>query len=492
MVLLPAVALGDWMSPLLRNLSNSAPAPNGAVCVSVDVTEAPYHWGELTATLFYSTDNQSSWQSVPMTLVGGEGYDSTYEAGFALPGSGVVHYYVRASNGTNYATGAPFNGTDSWPAPDCYMADFAPEEAGDAFNNPHGDYLDLTSAALGYSDGWFYSRLTNNSNSWPTSGGILGPWFAYSAGFANNDADSDTWGYSMTFVNLLGIYRTGFYELNKHTESFERIGDVEAYTSGNRLVMRCRLSDLIVRPHWGTWPIKSGCLKVVKAETRSGNASLQYVMHDTTFPAVYYIDRSPSFTIGANRVPVLSQAGVTPRTGDAATPFWFSVCYADPDTNPPVRRALVVDSDTFDLAAAHHCYWRTTAFDIRRGGFGPGWHRFHFTFSDGMAEVATQPDSFFVGTNAIVEIPAAIPEGIVASPNPFTDRVRLAFPRLARAIEIVDAAGRRVRTFGAPGADGSVSWDGTDETGRALSPGVFFLRESDGPLRRLLVKLGRR
>jgi hypothetical protein len=75
-------------------------------------------------------------------------------------------------------------------------------------------------------------------------------------------------------------------------------------------------------------------------------------------------------------------------------------------------------------------------------------------------------------------------------PNPFTDRGRIAFtlPRDAAVdLTVHDVAGRRVRLLRSgplPAGRHEVAWAGRDERGRAVAPGVYFLRlEADGETR---------
>ncbi|HMB70259.1 MAG TPA: S8 family serine peptidase [bacterium] len=74
---------------------------------------------------------------------------------------------------------------------------------------------------------------------------------------------------------------------------------------------------------------------------------------------------------------------------------------------------------------------------------------------------------------------------IRAYPNPSVGATTLAWslPRheAIRSLEIVDAAGRRVRTVSAPGGgggghEGAVSWDGRDDGARPVPGGVYFAR----------------
>jgi flagellar hook assembly protein FlgD len=65
---------------------------------------------------------------------------------------------------------------------------------------------------------------------------------------------------------------------------------------------------------------------------------------------------------------------------------------------------------------------------------------------------------------------------IAAYPNPFTTRTRLALPKNARRVRVFDLSGRAVRTLeGAP----VLTWDGSDDAGRALPGGVYWVRAED-------------
>jgi len=74
--------------------------------------------------------------------------------------------------------------------------------------------------------------------------------------------------------------------------------------------------------------------------------------------------------------------------------------------------------------------------------------------------------------------------GLTVSPNPFHSRTTISL-RLTidgpRGIAVFDAAGRLVRTLSVAGLPrlSSVSWDGTDESGRYLPAGVYYARSRD-------------
>jgi flagellar hook assembly protein FlgD len=80
------------------------------------------------------------------------------------------------------------------------------------------------------------------------------------------------------------------------------------------------------------------------------------------------------------------------------------------------------------------------------------------------------------------DAPAAIAFGLRAHPNPARGAATIAFdlPRAGDVeLALYDLAGRRVRTLarGAlPGGRHQVAWDGRDDRGRNVAPGVYLCR----------------
>jgi hypothetical protein len=78
--------------------------------------------------------------------------------------------------------------------------------------------------------------------------------------------------------------------------------------------------------------------------------------------------------------------------------------------------------------------------------------------------------------------PTASPDPLDAFPNPFTEGTTVSF-RTAESgmvrMEIYDTAGRLVRSLGpryAARGPHRVSWDGRDESGAGVAPGIYFAR----------------
>ncbi|MFO7675698.1 MAG: hypothetical protein R6X12_05245 [bacterium] len=475
---------GAWTAPVLSNVSSSAPPPGGTVVVQADIA-GPVEDDNITAWVNWSTNAGASWSRADMARLALPGWDSTWQGGFTLPGSGTVLWYVQSEDGANWATQGPKNAADAWPPAPALLAPVAFEPAGDMVNNPPGNWLDLTDVRFGISDAWIYARVTNNHTSWPVSTTIPLRWYLYAVGFRNPDAAQDTFSFVLAYGNILGLYQPGLYVINGYTSEFERVGDIEYNTAGNVLSMRCRIADLATHPKFGPWPIPSGHLRAARGDTRSVDINQNATLHDTSNQSRWYVDRSPGFVVGQNRSPVLSLPTVVPRQGGPSTEFAFSADYTDPDTNLPVLRKLVVGADTIELVPNGHRWHRPVVFGDRRGGFAPGVHRFHFLFSDGLATVTSGPDSFVVtDTTAVAELPPA-PVGFTAAPNPFRHAVELLIPPGWQGAVLFAPSGRLVRRF----LPGRQRWDGTDESGRPVPSGVYFLRAGAGAAGLRLLRL---
>jgi len=375
-----------------ENICNSAPSPNSVIEVNTDINIFPQD--STSVRLFYSTNNQASWTEIPMETIQLPGYENTWQGNFLSPASGTVWYYLQADKEPLRASQSPCNTNDVWPPPDNLLSWVAIEPAGDTFNNPEGPWLDLTGLWLGYSDTYFYFRITNNYNSWPTSGGLL-KWYSYAVGFVNPDAPSDSWIFAPVYVNAWPIMQFGLYAINRYTGALPtKISDIEYQTSGNRLDMRCRIDSLTRDTRFGPWPNTAGYL-VAAANTQTITAT-GATLKDTTVPTLWFGSQTQLMTVGQNTPPQISTPRVRPTRGTGETQFFFSVHYLDADNNLPLIHALIVDDDTFELIPSGHNYSNGVNFTVTLSGFQVEWRRFFFLFNDGMAMVASPVDSFFV------------------------------------------------------------------------------------------------
>lgn len=120
------------------------------------------------------------------------------------------------------------------------------------------------------------------------------------------------------------------------------------------------------------------------------------------------------------------------------------------------------------------------------------------TAANGGGEIRGQIDRL-PGAAAILDVPVAPRAGgsLAAAPNPFVRRTVLSF-QLARtgrvSLSVVSVDGRRVRRFAdalfAPGAH-SLEWDGLDDDGHRVAPGVYFavVETADGKRTTRLARL---
>jgi len=81
------------------------------------------------------------------------------------------------------------------------------------------------------------------------------------------------------------------------------------------------------------------------------------------------------------------------------------------------------------------------------------------------------------GRDAVAAVPGAVTGRVVASPNPFRDRVRFGSDGTGPVrVELYAADGRLVYADEQVGAGARLVWDGRDANGRPAAPGVYFGR----------------
>jgi aminopeptidase N len=101
-----------------------------------------------------------------------------------------------------------------------------------------------------------------------------------------------------------------------------------------------------------------------------------------------------------------------------------------------------------------------------------------FPVSAQPVSVALDPANKMLDENtldATTAVEPVAPARLSAWPNPFRDRLNLAGAAPRVTIDVFDVRGRRVRSL-ATGAAGDLAWDGRDDAGLRLAPGVYFLR----------------
>lgn len=381
--------------PFIYDVCNSAPPPNSTVWFNVDILDTlggqPV---QSTVTLWYSFDNQSSWNSSSMMPIDTIGYKITYETDIVVLGSGVVYYFIRAQNSNGYyGTQSPINIGNIFPTPANLLVSTCDEVIGDTTGGAAGPWLDLTGCWAGYSQDWLYIKLSNNGGGWPWyENFIFGPWYIYGGGVYNPEAPSDTFAYTLARVDN-PIMSSCLLKINQYTGDFWDIGNIDETTNADSLWLRCSFADLVNDPHFGPWPNTSGLYL-------SGGTSTFYIsgdleLNDYAEPGRFYRE-TPTFTVGSNTPPVLTNPMVTPQIGGPTTIFNFSVTYTDADNNLPTLKDVVIDGMGYQMSSDDHSYSDGSDFTFSETSFSVGDHYFYFQFSDGIDTVTTSEDTFKV------------------------------------------------------------------------------------------------
>ena len=195
---------------------------------------------------------------------------------------------------------------------------------------------------------------------------------------------------------------------------------------------------------------------------------------------------------------VRTKVALAPPTGHLRTQVEFEArIHNDPFTGVPTRRdpaiyspALQVTQPSVELALP--LSWPARGYRVRSRLVmrSPYFQRTRWTTPEGHAtgDVDVRPSGSVVGIEPPVPGPGNGPALRIArvAPNPTgsSSRIDFTLPAAGRvAIAIHDVRGARVRLLAdgpAPAGSGSVAWDGLDDAGRAVAPGVYFVELRTG------------
>ncbi len=140
---------------------------------------------------------------------------------------------------------------------------------------------------------------------------------------------------------------------------------------------------------------------------------------------------------------------------------------------PPVLLTDTLSTVSFRFPSVSERFddtvWITYMGDLQAGFFVQG----EGQATENPIFVHKVPLSAFIG---IAESKSEPPPTISCYPNPFSRRVRLSltFPTNTADLKIYDASGKVVKKFSP--VKNNLTWDGTDENGRTLPKGIYFLK----------------
>ncbi len=189
------------------------------------------------------------------------------------------------------------------------------------------------------------------------------------------------------------------------------------------------------------------------------------------------VDRPPTVVLLA------PAAGDTLAPGDTLTVRWEA---SDPDEVTAVEVALV-QGGRAPLTLARVAAEAGAAGVVVPCGAWPGDGALRVTACD---EHGTQRDQAWA--DAAVQIRATTCNGgpgtpLLAAPNPFRGAIRISGPAGTR-VTIFDLSGRRRRAAVLDGG-GAFAWDGRDDSGRPVAPGLYFARAGSATRLTKLVRI---
>lgn len=362
-------------------------SPNAQTWFQYDIPDSIFYSPSTIYQLLYRETGAGSWSQTPMNIIyrACTSWTVSGSTNF-VPPSGNLEYYFRSETDTIVVSQSPKNTANTFPAPADLLADMGSDPTGDAVS-ALGQWLDITGAAMSYSDTRIYGRLTNAGGGFPTSSGLN--FFLYSVGIVDPDG-SDSSAYAMIYINVPILFSSGLYRINAADSSFTKIGNISTNISGNNLSMACNVSDLLAQPGWSTWPPPSGLIltaAVTATQSLSGSPSINDMGKTGAF-----VPAANSLTFGGNTAPALSGGTVSVVGGNARG----AVVFTDADNNLATVRQFVFAGTPYDMTACAKNFLTGTTFQYDVPLDTSGWYQYSFVFSDGKDTVSTTPASVYL------------------------------------------------------------------------------------------------
>ena len=331
-------------------------APRADFVANADISEE-LAAGVESATIFVSTDGQSTWQSSSATPLGTEGYETTWESAISTSDGSSAHSYLSGvvnsevlgeSFGSILVSGSPHNENGNWPPGSNLYATLANDESGDASSD-----FDITSIRGTYkgsnevdADGnpytdveRFYLSLSL-SGACCEEGGLFGPWYLYGVGIVNPDSEEAV-AYAIGYGDGgFGQLSPGLLKITGDLESGEIDGfdyittNISYNTSGNDMQATALMSYVTGDSQWGPWPNSYNGFIVlgVTVEAALDGLDVAADIQDQTDPGLFVCT---TVSQEGNTPLVLSN----PNFDDTNT---LSVEYSDADGNLPWFKAAQI------------------------------------------------------------------------------------------------------------------------------------------------------
>ena len=329
-------------------------APRSEFIVNADIS-SDLQEGTESATVHVSTDGQTTWQSAGASLIGTEGYETTWGGTISTPIGGGNNAYSYLSGivnsaalgeeydyGTIIVSGSPHNVNGNWPPGSNLYALLATDESGDASSN-----YDITAIRGTYKgqdaedeEGNTYTDVERFYLSLSLSGGccdeggLFGPWYLYGVGIVNPDAE-DAVAYAIGYGNGgFGQLSPGLLKITGDLSTGEIGGfdylttNIDYNTGGNDMQATALMSYVTNDSQWGTWPNSFNGFIVLGVTVEASLDGLDVAANvlDQTDPGLMICETTYQ---NGNIEPVLSNPAYNPENME------LSVTYTDDDGNLP-------------------------------------------------------------------------------------------------------------------------------------------------------------
>ena len=248
---------------LLENLCSSA--PSSYFITHADLSDSLTSAGNTSASVFVSSDGQSSWiQNTDVAPLNSPGFETTWSATTNVPNiNDNVSWYLSGSLdsesiglsfGQVTVSQSPYNSSNMWPPSDNLYALVASDDTGET-----GSGQDIVNLKATYSDDKLYASLGLNG-SCCNEGSFFGPWNLYAIAIVNPDAASPT-AYAYAYGNggfgqlYPAIYKIDGDLTTGEVAGFEVLSENFDYsTAGNALQASSLLNIITNDGDWGEWP----------------------------------------------------------------------------------------------------------------------------------------------------------------------------------------------------------------------------------------------
>jgi len=366
---------------LLENLCSSA--PTNYFVTHADLSDSLTQAENTSASVFISSDNQSSWiQNDSVSPINQDGYETTWGATTMIENSGNVAWYLSGSVesgslgldfGQITVSQSPYNQSNSWPPSTNLYATLVTDS--DADTNSGQDIVALRAT---YSDNKLYTSM-DLQGSCCDDGSFFGPWNLYAVAIVNPDAEEPI-AYAYAYGNGgLGQLYPAIYKIDGdlttgEVNGFEVLSENFNYSTAGNSFQATSLLDIIVNDSdWGAWPNSLNGVALVGTTVEAGLSGLDIAVDllDTSDLGVLVMSTQIQ---NGNTLPILSNPTYDESTGI------ISITYTDAENNLATIHDVFIEDMGFVMVPDSHTYSEGVIFSAYTGGSGG---TAELTFSDG-------------------------------------------------------------------------------------------------------------